>query len=130
MLSVGAGNVTRNKKGGSMSSFFDEMGRRAYKCVEDGDIEGARKIAHQVYDRMDEYFKYIAKHSLKSESAVVENLTKQFLGINKDKLDSAPVDVIGWELHEMGHNIGRARIKGRGGIYFSDNPYFPGHGLV
>ena len=108
-----------------MSSYFDEMGRRAYQAEQKGDQAKAEAILSQAKQQVADYLDWIEKHALKREAAKVAILRDKFESLRPPRLTAS--FAISGDLHELGHDIGRARIAIRGGRYAGDNPYFPGH---
>lgn len=113
-----------------MSSYFDEMTRRINAAQEIGSTAEAARLVKSVIERVRNYLTYLETKALRSEQPKVAALKQQFERLLKKVADSPsldPVWLIGGEFHELGHDIGRAGIKLRGGARALDNPYFPGH---
>jgi len=108
-----------------MSSYFDEMGTRALDAEQKGDTEKAKQIAAEVKQRVGDYLTWIEQHALKSEASKLPALRAKFEAIGPAPYGAS--FLIGGNLHELGHDIGRARIRIRGGRTAGDSPYYPGH---
>jgi hypothetical protein len=110
-----------------MSSYFDEMGRRIYETEQAKDLEKTRKLLDQVKQQVGNYLAWIETNALKSEKEKIFQLKSKYEAIvNKGTRYGAYLFVSG-DMHELGHDIGRARIKLHGGRICGDNPYYPGH---
>ena len=125
----------RAKERSKLSSYFDEMARRASQ----GD---PAKVAEEALERMRGYLAYIQKEALKGEVEIgakerevqtfIERLEKhaqRYAQQDKAGPGRNPVWLLE-ELHDLGHDIGRAAIRLRGGRQALDNPYYPGHWKV
>ena len=108
-----------------MSSYFDEMGRRAYEAEQKGDTKRADETAAEVKQRVSDYLTWIERNALKSEAPKVAVLRTKFNAIGPSRYGASYL--ISGDLHEFGHDIGRAAIRIRGRGHALDNPYYPGH---
>ena len=103
------------------------------------------KVAEQALERMRGYLAYIQKEALKGSWAeprteVASSKVQAFIErLEKHAQRYAQQDKAGpgrnpvWlleELHDLGHDIGRAAIRLRRGRTALDNPYYPGHWKV
>jgi len=110
-----------------MSSYFDEMTRRVSVAEQARDSAMVKQLVEQAVERVRMYLDWIEKNALKSEQEKVSVLRAQFDQLLKKGAPWGASIFVGGDLHELGHDIGRARIRLSGGRSAGDNPYFPSH---
>ena len=107
-----------------MSSYFDEAARAIDRAESE---EAKNKLVDKVVKRVGDYLGYIESRCLKAEKGKLIPLREQFTKIRSRSYPAAINYMRIERLHDLGHDIGRARIKIRAGGWAGDNPYFPGH---
>jgi|GEM_PF-5561415 len=110
-----------------MSSYFDEMTRQIAQAEQTPDSEKVRTLFDTVRTRIADYLAWIDKNALKSEREKVDTLKAEYDAILARGVRFSASYLVGGDLHSLGHDIGRAQIKIRGGRRCGDSPYFPGH---
>lgn len=105
-----------------MSSYFDNAAGRV--PFAEKNIGYTIKLRDEVTERVHGYIEFIESKALKSEQDKVKEIKEKF-----DNIISKPVrlSVLVEKLHDLGHDIGDAKIQMKGKKLASDNPYYPGH---
>lgn len=107
-----------------MSSYYDEAARQ--HDLADG-MEAKTVVVEQVKSRVAEYLDWMAQNCVKADALKVGRLRDKFTEIISHPKD---YDMDGRllieDLHDFGHDTGRARIRIRRRGIAGDNPYFEG----
>jgi len=106
-----------------VSSYFDEASRQ-YRQAETP--EKKREVVDTVTKRVREYLDYISRTCLKAERPKLEPLEVKFRKACDGPWDDEMSFMVIEDLHDLGHDIGRARIALRRQGVARDNPYFEG----
>lgn len=103
-----------------MSSYFDTVARKFQQASTQ---EDKRQILLTVQQRVGEYLTWIETNCLKAEQHKVAPLREAYTAMVHRPLREGLEYRLIEDLHDLGHDIGRARIQIRRRGSANDNPY-------